>query len=62
MKKVPGLLSLPQDCAHSQEQSSAVGLAIDKNQPDFLAWLRAVATAMKPQLQAEEDRATAALN
>ncbi|HEY4202541.1 MAG TPA: transporter substrate-binding domain-containing protein [Devosiaceae bacterium] len=62
MKKVPGLLSLPADCQHSTEQSSDVGMAIDKNQPEFLDWLRAVATAMKPQVMAEEDRAIAALD
>lgn len=62
MKKVSGLLSLPADCQHSQEQSSNVGMAIDKNQPELLAWLRAVATAMKSQVDAEEVRATQALD
>ena len=62
MKKVSGLKSLPEDCQHSTEQSSDVGMAIDKNQPEFLDWLRAVATAMKSEVVAEEDRATAALD
>lgn len=62
MKKVSGLMSLPADCLHSTEQSSDVGMAIDKNQPEFLDWLRAVAVAMKPQLLEEEDRAISALD
>jgi len=33
-----------------------VGLAIDKNQPAFLAWLRAVQQEDEPQLQQTELR------
>ncbi|MPT43488.1 MAG: ABC transporter substrate-binding protein, partial [Klebsiella sp.] len=33
-----------------------VGLAVDKNQPEYLVWLRQVAVAMKPQLLADETR------
>ncbi len=62
MKKVSGLLSLPEDCQHSTEQSSDVGMAVDKGQPEFLAWLQAVALAMKDQVDAEEVRATQALD
>jgi polar amino acid transport system substrate-binding protein len=62
MKKVPGLVSFPTDCIRSTEQASDVGMAIDKNQPEFLAWLQAVATAMKPQVEAEEERAINALD
>jgi polar amino acid transport system substrate-binding protein len=62
MKKVSGLLSLPEDCQHSTEQSSDVGMAVDKGQPEFLAWLQAVAAAMKDEVDAEEVRATAALD
>ena len=62
MKKVGGLLSIPADCIHSTEQSSDVGMAIDKNQPEFLAWLQAVAAQMKPQVEAEEERAINALD
>ncbi|MGE8641591.1 MAG: ABC transporter substrate-binding protein, partial [Achromobacter sp.] len=40
----------------STEKASPVGLAIDKNQPDYLAWLRQVAATMKPALDADEMR------
>ncbi len=55
-KKVPGLVSFPQGdaCLRSQEMATPVGLAIDKNQPEFLAWLRAVQQEVEPQLQATE--------
>jgi polar amino acid transport system substrate-binding protein len=59
MTKVSGLLSLPRDCQHSTEQSSKVGMAVDKGQPEFLQWLRAVADDMKPQVEAEEQKAIA---
>jgi polar amino acid transport system substrate-binding protein len=54
-KKVPGLISVPKDYLTSRELSIPVGMAIDKNQPEFLAWLRAVAEAIRPQLAAEEE-------
>ena len=40
----------------STEKASPVGLAIDKNQPAYLAWLRQVAGQMKPRLDADEMR------
>lgn len=56
--KVRGLVVFPAEanCQQSTEKASPVGLAVDKNQPEFLAWLRQVAEAMKPALQADETR------
>ncbi len=62
MTKVQGLLTLPVDCEHSTEQSNSIGMAIDKGNPEFLDWLRAVATAMKSPLDAEEVRSIQAMN
>lgn len=55
-KKVKGLKALPAEnnCQDSQEKTSPVGLAIDKGQAAYLDWLRAVAKAEQPKLQAEE--------
>ena len=50
----PGLASVPKDYLSSQELPIPIGMAIDKNQPAFLAWLRAVAEAIKPQVVAAE--------
>jgi len=57
-KKVPGLAVLPQanNCQNSMEKAAPVGIAIDKGQPVFLAWLRAVEQEMHDQLVAEEAR------
>ena len=57
-KKVPGLVSIPKGdaCLTSQEMATPIGMAIDKNQPEFLAWLRAVAQADKAAIQVEELR------
>lgn len=57
-RKVRGLAVLPAEanCQQSTEKASPVGLAIDKHQPEFLAWLRQVAVAMKPRLDADEMR------
>jgi polar amino acid transport system substrate-binding protein len=54
--KVKGLAVLPKDnnCQDSTEKAQPVGVAIDKNQPVFLAWLQAVATSIHPQLEASE--------
>jgi polar amino acid transport system substrate-binding protein len=54
--KVKGLAVLPQanNCQDSTEKAQPVGVAIDKNQPVFLAWLRAVAQKIHPELQASE--------
>lgn len=57
-KKTPRLVSIPKGdaCLNSQELSIPIGMAIDKNQPAFLAWLRAVADEIKPQVEAEQVR------
>lgn len=57
-RKVKGLAALPKEnnCQDSQEKAQPVGLAIDKKQPVFLAWLRAVEKTMQPKLDAEEAR------
>jgi len=57
-KKVPGLAVFPPGdaCLQSKEMATPVGLAIDKNQPAFLAWLRAVQQEDEPQLQQTELR------
>ena len=51
-RKVKGLAVLPKadNCQGSEEKAQPVGIAIDKNQPVFLAWLRAVAKRMQPEL------------
>ena len=53
-KKVPGLVTLPKAYLDSQDLPIPIGIAIAKDQPAFLAWLRAVAGAVKPQVEAEE--------
>jgi polar amino acid transport system substrate-binding protein len=55
-RKVKGLDSIPHEnhCQGSTEKTSPVGLALDKNQPAFLDWLRAVAKTMQPQLDKAE--------
>jgi polar amino acid transport system substrate-binding protein len=55
-KAVPGLTVYPSDCLASQEMATPVGHAIDKGQPEFLAWLRAVAAEVQPAVEAEEVR------
>ena len=52
-RKVPGLTSVPKDCLASQELPIPIGMAIDKRQSLFLEWLRAVATSIKPEVDAE---------
>jgi polar amino acid transport system substrate-binding protein len=49
------------NCQDSTEQSSEVGMAVDKNQPEFLDWARAVAAAMQADLDAEEARVVATM-
>jgi polar amino acid transport system substrate-binding protein len=55
---VKGLAALPPEnnCQNSIEKAQTVGLALDKNQPMFLDWLRAVEKTMHPKLEAEEQR------
>ena len=57
-RKVPGLQVFPAEanCQQSTEKASPVGLAVDKGQDAYLAWLRRVAVSMKPQLDADETR------
>ena len=57
-KKVKGLAVLPKenDCQDSTEKAAPVGLAVDKGQDAYLAWLRAVAKRLEPQLKADELR------
>lgn len=54
--KVKGLAVLPtaNNCQGSTEKAQPVGMAIDKNQPGFLTWLRAVEKAIHPKLEAAE--------
>ncbi len=58
LKRLPEMAALPKEdnCQGSTEQSLPIGMAIDKNQPEFLEWARAVATAMQTQLDDEEKR------
>ena len=55
-KKVKGLAVLPSadNCQGSMEKAAPVGIGIDKNQPAYREWLRAVAKAWKAKLDAEE--------
>lgn len=57
-RKVKGLAALPREnnCQNSTEKAQPVGVAIDKNQPEFLAWARAVEKAIHPQLVASEQK------
>lgn len=60
-RKVKGLTVRPaaDNCQNSTELANDIGLAIDKNQPEYLAWLTAVADAMHKDLLADEERVTA---
>lgn len=57
-RKVKGLAALPHEnnCQNSMEKAQPVGVAVDKNQSAYLAWLRAVATSIQPKLEAAEQR------
>jgi polar amino acid transport system substrate-binding protein len=57
-KQVPGLISLPKgdECLSNGEFPTEVGMALDKNQPEFLGWLTAVYQEVKPEIDAEELR------
>jgi polar amino acid transport system substrate-binding protein len=56
--KVKGLAVLPAEnnCQGSTEKAQPVGVAIDKKQPEFLAWLRAVEKSIHAQLVAAEQK------
>ena len=57
-RKIKGLKALPlgNNCQDSNEMATPIGLAIDKNQPEYLNWLKAVNDQMKPKLDADEAR------
>ncbi len=61
--KVKGLAALPKakNCQDSAEKASPVGLAVDKNQPAYLEWLRVVAKSIAPQLEADEQKVVATM-
>jgi polar amino acid transport system substrate-binding protein len=62
-KKVKGLKALPEgnNCQDSTEAANEIGLALDKNQPEFYKWLKSVADPMLPAMQAEEERIVEAM-
>ena len=57
-KQVPGLVSFPggDECLQSKEMATEVGLAVDKKDPAFHAWLQAVYDEIKDKVMAEEMR------
>ena len=57
-RKLKQLAVLPKEnnCQNSTEKAAPVGMAIDKNQPAFLEWTRAVEKEMEPQLKKDEAR------
>jgi len=57
-RKLPALSALPKEnnCQNSTEKAAPVGMAIDKNQPAFLAWARAVEKELEGKLKADEAR------
>lgn len=56
-----GAFPAEDNCINTTEQQSDMGMAIDKGQPEFLNWVRAVAAVMQPQLTAEENRVAATM-
>jgi polar amino acid transport system substrate-binding protein len=63
-RKVKGLAALPNanKCQDSTEKAQPVGAAIDKNQPEFLEWLRAVEKSMHSDLVQSEQRVVDTMN
>ena len=57
-RKLTALAVLPKDnnCQGSTEKAAPVGMAIDKNQPAFLAWTRAVEKELEAKLKTDEMR------
>ena len=55
-RKLKQLAVLPKDnnCQNSTEKAAPVGMAVDKNQPAFLAWARSVEKELETKLKAEE--------
>jgi polar amino acid transport system substrate-binding protein len=62
-KKVKGLAVLPKEenCQRSTEKAAPVGHGIDKNQPAFAEWLRAVTKAVQDKVDADERRLVEAM-
>ena len=63
-RKVKGLAVLPSanNCQDSTEKAQPVGAAIDKNQGEFLEWLRAVEKSIHPQLVESEQHVVDKMN
>ncbi len=57
-KSVPGLVAFPRGdgCLTSSEMAGKTGMAVNKGDPVYLGWLRAVAAEVQPRLDAEELR------
>ena len=57
-KKVPGLVTFPAGdaCLQSTEMATPIGMAVDKQQPVLLAWMRAVQQEDEPMLQQAQMR------
>lgn len=55
-KKIEGLTVFPKgdECLQHGEMPTDVGMAVDKNQPEFLKWLTAVYDEVKDKASAEE--------
>ncbi len=57
-RKLTTLAVLPKEnnCQNSTEKAAPVGMAVDKNQPAFLAWARAVEKEIEGKLKSDEMR------
>ena len=57
-RKLTTLEALPRtnNCQDSTEKAAPVGMAVDKNQPAFLTWARAVEKEIEVKLKADEAR------
>src|SRR5690349_6686225 len=57
-RKLKQLAVLPKEnnCQNSTEKAAPVGMAVDKNQPAFLQWARAVEKEIEGKLKADEAR------
>src|SRR5258705_9114462 len=55
LKQLP-LLPKDNNCQNCKEKTAPFGMAVAKNQPAYLQWLRAVETEMDPKLKADEAR------
>ncbi len=51
-----GVLPKENNCQNSTEKAAPVGMAIDKNQPAFLAWARIVEKELEGKLKSDEMR------